>query len=221
MPAIVSSVLTKVQDKLPNQIGDNKHWSTSFVQAIALAAAHAADERIGMTWVQDEISLTDDTAEYDLDSSLISVETVEFALDGSTYNQHLLPVLYSDLDQLSRTWRDDRGTLPEYYALLSTPGSQIVNTVYGAKIIIYRPLTTAGSATIRVGGWGIGTASTDVADSVMDQVHVPYVMAVLRAEHDVNEAGMWYQRFKDGCDRMKGKRVSPYAQQPVRLGGWR
>ena len=225
MSAVVSGVKAKLELRLPGQIGTNRQWSDTYIETLCLAAAHAACERIGFLWVSEEISLVDDTNEYALDSKFISVETVEFATDGSSYEQHLKPATMQELDSISRRWRLDRGTRPERYVLLSAPGTDAtsVGATDGSRIIIYRPLSSAGSSTIRVQGWGIGTASTKVPDDVQERVHVPYVMAVLRSQHDPAEALDYYRKFVSECDKVRGRFQQPYADGTRVFGsgvGW-
>jgi hypothetical protein len=212
-------VLAKLQKRLPNQIGTNRQWTTTYISSLTLAAAHAAEERIGMTWVSSAISLTNGANEYAVPTTFIEVVSVEFSLDGTTYTRHLDACTLDDLDGLSMTWRDDTGSEPTRYALLSTPGTQGVASPQGARIIIHRKLATAGSAKIRLNGWGIGTAATTVPDDVQERVLVPYIMAILRAEHDVREAKWHYDKFISACDEIKGRFIAPYAEQPHRLGG--
>ena len=175
-----------------------------------------------MLWVSEEISLTDDTHEYALDSKFIQVMTVEFASDGSSYDQHLKPASMQELDNISRRWRLDRGTRPERYVLLSTPGQQSVTAgdTNGSRILIYRPLATAGSSTIRVQGWGIGATTTVVPDDIQERVLVPHVMAVLRAPQDAAKAVAYYKKFLGGCDEIRGRYTQPYADG-IRVPGTR
>ena len=167
-----------------------------------------------MNWTSQAISLTNNTNEYRLDSKFVSVETVEFALDGSTYERQLEACTLDDLDAISATWRDDTGQEPSRYAILSTPGLQYVSTAQGARIVIHRMLAVASPSKIRVSGWGIGTAETSVPDDVQERVHVPYCLAVMRAEHDPKEAAWFYKQFVRGCDEVKGRFVMPYSDLP-------
>jgi len=214
MSAVGAGVLAKLQKRLPNQIGANRQWSSTYVSSLILAASHAAEERIGMTWTSQEIALANNTNEYRLDSKFVSVEAVEFALDGSTYERELKACTFDDLDAISAKWRDDTGQEPTRYALLSTPGHQYVSDGHAARIVIHRMLASASPAKIKVSGWGIGTASTNVPDDVQERVHVPYCMAIMRAEHDPKEAAWFYQQFVKGCDEIKGRFVQPYADVP-------
>lgn len=213
MSAVVSGVKAKLDLRLPGQIGTNKQWSDSYIESLCLAAAHAACERIGYQWVSEEISLVDDTHEYAVASKFIEIVTVEFALDGSNYEQHLTPATLQELDAISRRWRLDRGQRPERYVLISAPGHQpsAVGGSNGSRIIVYRPLSTAGSSTIRLSGWGIGTASSNVPGDVQERVHVPYVMAVLKAPQDPGLAMRNYRKFVIECDKLRGRFQQPYA----------
>jgi hypothetical protein len=206
--AVGSGVLDKLQRRLPNQIGTNRQWTTSYISSLILAAAHAAEERLGMTWVSSEVAMTNNTSEYPLDSKFIEVVTVEFALDGTTYQRELEAVTFEDLDHINLNWRDDTGQEPTRYALLSTPGTQSVTDatpLSGSRIVIHRKMGTAGSAKIKVSGWGIGTAASNVPDGAQERVFIPYILSILRAEHDVKEANWFYDKFLTGCDEIKGR----------------
>ena len=223
MSAVVAGVLAKLQSRLPGQIGTNRQWSTSYVSSLILAAANAAEERIGMTWTSQTITLVDGTNEYNLESKFIEVCAVEFALDGTTFTRELKACTFDDLDAISLSWREDEGLEPERYALFSTPGTQYVSaagTGKGCRIIIHRAMSTAGGAKLKVSGWGIDTAATNIPVDVQERVIVPYCMAVLRAEHDVREAKMHYEKFLTACEQIKGRFISAYVENPVRLGGW-
>lgn len=177
-----------------------------------------------MTWTSQEITLVDNTNEYQLNSKFVSVESVEFALDGSTYERPLKACTLEDLDAISAKWRYDTGQEPTRYALLSTPGLQYVisgvSGGQGARIVIHRMLAVASPSKIRVSGWGIGTTSATIPDDVQERVHVPYCMAVLRGEHDPKEAAWFYQQFVKGCDELKGRFVQPYQDAPSGVSSW-
>lgn len=223
MSAVVTSVLAKLQNRFPNQIGTNRQWSTSYVSSLILAAANAAEERIGMTWTSQVITLTNDTNDYALDSKFIEVVAVEFSLDGTTYQHALEACTFDDLDGITATWRDDTGERPYKYALFSTPGTQAVSVGegHGCRIYLWRKMPVAGGAKVKVSGWGIDTAATNVPVDVQERVIMPYCMAVMRAEHDVREAALHYERFKEACDQIKGRFINAYIDQPIRPGVFR
>jgi hypothetical protein len=94
---------------------------------------------------------------------------------------------------------------------LSVPGLQNVSTTgVDAKVIIYPASSSVGSSKIKVSGIGIGSATSNVPDGVQDRVHVPYVMAILRAVQDAGEASMWYDKYLYECDKIKGRFLTPY-----------
>lgn len=211
MSAVVSGVKAKLALRLPGQIGTNRQWSDTYIETLILAAAHAAAERIGYLWTSQVISLANDTHEYALNSTFVAVQTVKYSADGTNYYDHLSPSTFERFDRLAYKWRDDRGTQPRYYTLLSAPGLQEVSTSgMSAKISIYPALASASPAKIKVEGPGIGTASTNVPDDVQEIVHIPYVMSILRSVQNPEEAAVQYAKFLDGCDIVRGRFITPY-----------
>lgn len=213
MSAVVAGVKAKLMLRLPGQIGTNRQWSDAYVESLILMAAHYACEMIGYQRVSQTISLVNNQHEYALSSTFVQVSSVEHSTDGTNFTQPMRPVTLGALDDLSSSWRDDRNSLPTRYALISTPGLQdpvSAITAGGATILIYPPPAAAGSAKIRVGGAGIGSATTSVPEGVQERVHVPYVMAMLRAQNNVEEAAGYYQQFKDECDKLRGRFINQY-----------
>ena len=214
MSAIQAGVLEKVQDLLPNQIGTNRAWATTSVERHIMNADRLVRERTGNLYHQQEIILTNGTSEYALDTEFIDIVSVEFAIDGSTYDWYLKPVTLDDLDKINITWRDDGGTRPEAYTLLSTPG------LPSCKIQVWRPITTVSAQTILVTGYGIGTTTTDCPDDIQNKCHVPHVMAVLLAKKDPKGAASWYQMYLEGCDEVRRRTLSklPKGALDVKVG---
>jgi hypothetical protein len=215
MSQVVSGVTQKLQDLLPGQIGTNLRWTTSDVERHIMLADRAVRERTGNLYHQQEITLANDTAEYTLDSEFIDIVSVEFASDGSTYDDYLKPVTLDDLDKISLNWRDDGGTRPDYYAVLSAPGLPT------AKILVYRKIATVDAQTIRVTGLGIGTSTTTVSDDVQQRCHVPYVMAILYAHENPRRSAELFGEFLGNCDEVRRRTLSKYANGPARIEvGW-
>ena len=215
MSQVVSGVLEKLQDLLPNQIGDNRKWSTAVVTQHIMFADRLVRERTGNLYHQQEITLANDTAEYALDNEFIDIVSVEFATDGSTYDWFLKPATLDDLDKISLSWRDDGGTRPELYTLLGTPG------IPSCKIQLYRPISTVGAQTILVTGLGIGTTTTTCPDDVQNKCHVPHVLAVLTAKRNPKEAATWFGKYLAGCDEVRRRTLSRHSKGTLRIGvGW-
>lgn len=212
MSQVVTGVTEKLQDLLPGQIGTNLRWSTSDVERHIMSADRAVRERTENRLHRQEISLVADQLEYTLDSEFIDIASVEFAIDGSTYDYHLAPVTLSDLDKTDIGWRDNGGIRPECYTVLSAPG---LNT---SKLLVYRPMTSVDAQTIRVTGIGLGDSEDDVPDDVQAKCHVPYVMAMLKAGEDDQAAARWFGEYLGGCDEIRRRTRSPYAGGTTKLG---
>lgn len=213
MSAVVAGTKAKLQDLLPGRIGSNKAFTDSYVEDLIMAGFYDVVEKCDLLTVTDDITLANDTLWYDLDSSLIDISFVEFKSDGTNVDGHLTAATLSDLDRMSPNWRDDRGTRPEYYSLLSAPG------VYsGSQILVYRPPSSVTAEIITVTGIGIGTTTTRVPDDVQRLCLVPYVLAHLKAT-EPELAIKYYKMYQDGMDRVRGRFSHPYSERISRGGG--
>ena len=218
MSAVGAGVLGKLQDLLPGQIGDNKAYSTAYVNAIILAAHYAVTERTETQFVSEDITLVADTLEYDLSSKFITVASVDFKSDGSIIDGSLTAATMDDFDRLSLSWRDDRGTRPEYYALLSAPGTRVTTAgVPDSRIMIYRQMSAVTSEVITVNGIGMESDLLDsVPNDVQDYCVVPYCMSHLYANRDIKYAMGQYDKFVAGCVKMAGRYLNKFVENPVR-----
>jgi len=205
MSELVSGVTEKLQDLLPGQIGSNARWTTTDVERHIMMADRAVRERLENRYHEQEISLVADTAEYTLDSEFIDIVSVEYASDGSTYDYYLSPVTFDDLDKIDIGWRDNGGSRPEYYTLISAPG------LPQAKIHVYRPMTSVDSQTIRVTGIGLGATDTEVPDDIQAKCHVPYVMCMLMAHESPRESTDWFRKYLDGVEEIRRRTRSRYS----------
>lgn len=210
MSQVVSGVTEKLQDLMPGKIGSNARYETSSVERLIMLADRAVRERTSNLYHQQEITLVTNQSEYTLDSEFIDVVSVEYASDGSTYDESLESVTLDDLDKFDFNWRNVGGIQPECYTLLSAPGTPT------AKILIWQPLASAGVQTIRVTGRGIGTSTAVVPDDVQAKCHVPYVMAMLTAS-EPQKAATWFARFLNGCDEVASRTRNKYVENPVRV----
>jgi hypothetical protein len=214
MSQVYTGVLEKLQDLLPGQIGTNRRWSTEAVERHIALADRAVRERIENYETYQDITLQAGVRVYNLDSTFIDVFAVEYAADGATFDHDVLPATFEDFDRLSIRWRDDGGTKPEFYTLLSAPGTP------SSQILIHRPMTSVdGTETLRVWGHHRGDDWYDDAtngqyqpDDIQMSCHVPYVMAILVAGEDASAASQWYDRFLSGIDKVSRRTVSRYSQ---------
>lgn len=222
MSLVGTGVLSKLQAMLPNQIGSNTRWSTATVNSLILAADRATRDRVEMSHGTQVISLVDDTISYDVAQNFISINKVEFALDGSNYDWKLQPRSMSDLDGVSHTWRTDRSTRPDFYCLLSAPGVQDNgDAAVPSQILLYPALRTAGSATVKLTGVTVPVAGAFVAafapDDVQTKCHVPYVLSMLYAVEDPVQAAVYYDRWMKGCESVRNRfQQQGYLDYPAR-----
>jgi len=232
MSDVVTGVLAKVKADMPDLIGTNLRWSDALVTELIIAADRATRDKCEVHFAAQTITLADDTITYDLSQNFISIEKVEFALDGANYDWSLKSMSMSDLDSISRSWRTQRSARPDVYTLLSTPGVQDNGDgVVPSQIIIYPAMTTAGSATLLVTGVMVPAVGAYVADlvtplpaavmpeDVQAKCHVPFVKAILYAVESPTRAAEEWQNFLKGCEAERNRFRSQFTEFPARMGG--
>jgi hypothetical protein len=215
MSQVVSGVLEKLQDLLPDQIGDNARWTTSDVERHIMLADRAFRERSESLYNDAVPQVRDTYYEYTLDTDMIDVISVEFSADGSVYDDYLKPITLEDLDKINPKWRSDGSSKPEYYVLLGTPGFS------GCRIILYPIMSDiSDSPTMRIVGHSIGATTDYVPDDIQETCHVPYVMSILKANESPREAVDWHRQFLDGCEEAKKRYRNKFRQNPgtARMG---
>jgi hypothetical protein len=219
---IYTGVLAKLQAALPGQIGTNARYATSTVKDLIIAADRATRDLCEVHFAVQEISLTDDTIGYDVAQNFISIEKVEFSLDGTNYDWILKPKSMTDLDGCSHSWRTDRSTRPDAYTLLSAPGVQDNgDAVVPSQILLYPTLETAGSAKIKITGVmtpAVGSFdASHVPEDVQIKCHVPFVKSVLLAVADTGKSASEYQNFIMGCESVRNRFRQQYKDIPGRM----
>jgi len=122
MSEVIAGVLAKVKARLPDQIGQNSRWTETLISDLTILADRHTRDLCEVHKAEAEFALSDDTISYDVPSHFISIDKVEFALDGTNYDWLLQSRSMKDLDTVSHSWRTDRSTRPDFYTLLSVPG---------------------------------------------------------------------------------------------------
>lgn len=215
MSQVLTGVLQKVQDLLPNQIGANRKWSQTSVERHIMFADRLVRERTENLYHQQEITLVADTPTYTLDSEFIDITGVEFAYDGSLYDWYLKPATLDDLDKISIKWRNDSGSRPDYYTVLGALGTP------SSEIQIYRPMDAASVQTLRVTGIGMGAGTLTCPDDIQNKCHVPHVMSVLLAKQDPKQAAGWFGQYLAGTEELRRRTISKNDRGTMRVGvGW-
>ena len=212
MGTVLGTGLQMVKDLLPEQVGTNKRWTDAFVQAVIACADRAVRERIGVHFHTQVITLANDTATYDLDPEFVSIDTIEFSTDGTTYDWRLEAQSLKGMSDRMPAWRDSRGTRPDLYALLSTPGTQgqASPAIVPSQVVIYPCLASVTSETIRVTGSAVIGNTTDLATAtvgtdILKKCHLPYVLSVLYAVESPERAQVEYDNFIVGCQTVKSR----------------
>jgi len=124
MSDVIAGALAKVKARIPDQIGINSRWTETLVTNIIIAADRATRDRCEVHRYEFPVELSDDVISYGILSGFVSIDKVEFSLDGTNYDWLLQSRGLEDLDAISHSWRTDRSTRPDFYSLLSAPGVQ-------------------------------------------------------------------------------------------------
>lgn len=224
MSTINTGVLEKLRAALPNQIGANARWTESTVKAIIIAADRATRDKCEVHYATAEITLTNDTVSYDVPPNFITINKVEFSLDGTNYDWFVRNKSLTDLDRVSHTWRNDNGARPDFYGLLSAIGVQDNGNggSVPSQILLYPHLLTAGSAKIRLTGVMVPAVGAHLVakmpEDVQSKCHVPYVLSVLYAVSAPKRSAEYYQKFLQGCESVMSRFRSQYKDNPSRPG---
>ena len=207
MSAVVTGTKAKLEKLLPDMIGDNKTYSSAFVEELIMAGFYDVCERIELLPASEDVTLEADTLEYDLTGKFIEITSVEWVPGDVNREGHLKAVTLGDLDKMSRKWRDSRGSEPEYYSLLSAPGMPETSTDAGdgSRILIWRPLSSVSDDKLRVTGFIAGTTTTTTPEDVQRLCITPYVMSHLMAVRDPAKAQHYFGKFEEGCERVRGR----------------
>ena len=208
MSAVQAGVLEKLNDLVPGQIGDGLRWETAFVESLITLASQIAWERIGMNHGSEVIDLVADQYEYDLDTKFITVDRVEYSSIGGVspeYDDYLEASTLNHFDGISPSWRNTGGVRPEYYALLSAPGTP------NSQIFVYPSLSAVGDEKIRVTGKVIGTSLTGVSDDVQDQFIVPYVLGLMYVNKSQELGRRYMAQANAGRHELEVKYTNEYA----------
>ncbi len=225
MSDVIAGALAKVKARVPDQIGLNSRWTESHVTNIIIAADRATRDLCEVHRLELPIVLTDDTISYGILSGFVSIDKVEFSLDGTNYDWLLQSRSLGDLDGISHSWRTDRSSRPDFYSLLSAPGVQSEDGLPAnspSQIVLYPGLATPSGARIKITGTYCPIPGTYASGLVMEpedvqsKCIVPFVLSVLYATADSNRSAEEYQKFKDGCEDVRNRFRSQYKNFPSR-----
>lgn len=223
MSNIGTGVLEKLQAALPNQIGANARWTEGTITSLIIAADRATRDKCEVHYATAEISLVDDQVSYDVPQNFITINKVEFSLDGTNYDWFVRNKSLTDLDRVSHTWRTDNSTRVDFYCLLSAIGVQDNGDAdVPSQILLYPHLETAGSAKIKLTGVMVPAVGAFTAakmpDDVQSKCHVPFVLSVLYAVSAPERSAEYYEKFLQGCESVMSRFRSQYKDNPSRSG---
>jgi hypothetical protein len=199
MPALVSGVTSMVRTLAP---GHDDRWSDARIENTIHLADLAICEAAEVVWASYEIDLNDGAMYYALPDEVVAVRTVEYSYDGINYEAVLTPISLDDLDRISTTWQDDSGVGPQYYVLLSAPG-----TPGYSQILLWRPVASTSGEKIRINYVKCRPDASDLSgvempNDIMETVYLPYVLAVLFSEEDPALSEGYMAEFNRGLWRL-------------------
>lgn len=215
MSALLTGVEDKVRRLLPN--GGERFDDTRMGDYIRLADC-AIREEAEIEWASEEIDLIAGALYYPIPADVIEVRSVEFSRDGTIYDSSLRPVTFAELDRCSLHWQDDEATEPEYYGVLSQPG-----TMNWSRLLVWKKMAAVSGETIRVNYIKSRATTGDLAavtmpDSVQYEVYVPFVMALCCAEFDVQMAERYMAEYLTNIPKVWMRYQNQYGEDPVRVG---
>jgi len=163
-------------------------WSDARITRALHLADLAICESSDFLYASSVVELSDGEMEYAAPSDAIAICTVEYSRDGVTYDSLLTPANLQDLDRMSYTWEIDTGVGPDYYVMLSSPGTPVYS-----KILIWRPISVTSGEKIRINYTACRPSSSDLTDvtvprDLLARAYVPYAMFILLADGDIKLA---------------------------------
>lgn len=192
MVNLLTSGISLIRKMAPDHEG---RWSDVRISRALHLADLAICESTDFLYASSEIELTDGDMEYAAPADAIDICTVEYSRDGITYDSLLIPANLQDLDRMSYTWEIDTGIGPDYYVMISSPGTPTYS-----KILLWRPISTTSGEKIRINYTACRPSSSDLTDvtvprDLITRVYVPYAMFILLADGDIRLASEYLDEY--------------------------
>jgi len=218
----MSFVKLDVPIKVQRQLGELEgRWTDDEIEDIVHIADCLVRERCHLSTGATEISLTNGEMYYDLADGIVAITSVEYAEDGSDYDDYLIEATYRDLDDTMILWRDATGTRPTHYVVHGLPGCVGTGGAGNAlsQIMIWRPIATTASQSVKVrylaytsAPSGLSWNATSAPEWVQYLVHVPLTLALLYANHDVDRAVEFLKEYLNGISQVRARTVTEYGE---------
>jgi hypothetical protein len=208
--ALVDSIETKVRLTVP---GTSDHWSSELIQSFVHAADCLIKEEAESSWTTQEIDLLSEASYYPYSEQTIAIRFIDMATDGTNFDDGALePIGYDDLDAGGAKWVDDRGSQPDYYVMLGTPG------VPDSRVMIYRKISGVTTEKIRL--WVLKCIPDNdatfeaetVPEVIEDRVYLPLVLALLYADNDNNAFTRYMDEYSQNIVLVKDYYRSKYTE---------
>lgn len=213
MPDLLQELTSMVRSMAPDY---EYRWSEAVIHRAAHMADLAISEQAEALWTHYDINLVAGQATYDMPDDIIWLKNVQYCRDGVNFEVVLTPVVPQDFDRISPRWPDNTGS-PTHYALLSQPG------IAGySKIILWRKLASISGEMIRLNYLQSRNDMDDIAvlnmpSHVIQDVYLPYVLSVMRAADEPQEAEMLMQNYRRGLQKVRSFYGSPGAERMTGL----
>lgn len=199
MPDLVQGVTQLVRAMAPSY---EYRWTDALIGHATHLADLAVCEAAEALWDTHDITLVAGQSTYDLPLDVVWIKNVQYCRDGVNFEVVLNPAVPQDFDRMSNRWQDDTG-YPSHYALLSVTG-----VADYSKIILWRKLASVSGEMIRLNYLSTRSSASETLTSEMPQqaiqsVYLPYVLALLRAGEEPEEAEGLMQQYRQGMQRVR------------------
>ena len=201
MSALISGVTALARAMAPDH---QDQWTDANVQSAIHLADLAICEEVGVVWATHEIPLIDGAIYYALPDDIVKVRAVEYAVDGSTFDEVLKCVTLPEMDDIDMNWQDAAGT-PSLFSLLSVPGTDSYS-----KIMVWKPILSVASQAVRINYLGCRAAEADLSgvdtpDEIQQSLYLPYVMSLMKQGEDPMEAAGYMVEYRKNVSKAKSK----------------
>ena len=201
MTALISGVTALARAMAPDH---EDQWTDANVQSAIHLADLAICEEVGIVWATSEITLLDGAYYYDLPTDVVTVRAVEYASDGSTFDEVLKCVTIPDMDDIDLNWQDSSGT-PSLFSLLSVPGTEDYS-----KIMIWRPIASVSGQKVRVNYLACrrteaDLSGVDVPDRFQQELYLPYVLSLMKQGEDAMSAARYMSEYRRNIESARAR----------------
>jgi len=212
------NVYENARDRVKLRLGDlSARWSDDDINDVTHWADCAIREATEFDIETQSIDLTDGENYYDLDDSVVAVLRVQCAIDGTNIDHTLVPKMIHEIDAIQSNWQTTTGSYPSCYSLISTPGMD--DSV--SQILIWPTVATATAEALKVDyvyacpvdtgdEWEHADTGAHAPRDVIENLHVPYTLAVLYGTIDPAQAATYLREYDTNLRKLRGRLLRRY-----------